>query len=182
MHYYDDSLKVKDALQIYFSMYHFKDGGYNEKWFKIKAGPFYLTFPNIKSRVDAVKLHDIHHLITGYEANMQGECEISGWEIASGCGPYYMAWLLNLGSFFYGIFVYPRLLLKAFLMGKKCQKNLYDYEEYNEKLLNKTIREIRYDIYGNHTRINNLMDYLSFFKYCIIVLLPVIFIIIAFLN
>src|SRR5688572_29212059 len=94
---YDDSLKIKDALQVYFTRYHFKNGGYDLKWFTIKMGPVYFPLPNIKSRVDAVKIHDIHHLVTGYEANMKGEVEIGGWEIASGCERYTAAWLLNFG-------------------------------------------------------------------------------------
>ena len=98
---YDDSLKINEALQIYFDRYHFKNGGYDLKWFTIKMGPVYLPLPNFKSRVDAVKIHDIHHLVTGYEANMKGEVEIGAWEIASGCERYTAAWLLNFGSFFY---------------------------------------------------------------------------------
>ena len=104
--HYEDQLLVKDALQIYFSHYHFKDGGYKDKWFKIKIGPFFLPLPNIKDRVDAVKIHDIHHVITEYRADYKGEVQIGAWEIASGCGKYYIAWLLNFGSFVIGIFFF----------------------------------------------------------------------------
>src|SRR5687768_972265 len=97
---YPDNLKIKDALQLYFSHYHFENGGYDKKWFKIEAGPLFIPLPNIKSRVDAVKIHDVHHLITGYPATLKGEAEIGAWEIGSGCGKYYAAWLLNFGSFF----------------------------------------------------------------------------------
>ena len=37
-HFYPDNLIVKDALEVYFSKYHFKDGGYQDKFFKIKIG------------------------------------------------------------------------------------------------------------------------------------------------
>jgi len=60
MNQYADDLKIKDALQFYFSQYHFKDGGYNDKFFKIKLGPTFIPVPNIKARLDAVKFHDIH--------------------------------------------------------------------------------------------------------------------------
>ena len=105
-----DSLKIKDALQLYFSEYHFLNGGYDFKWFKIKLGPIFIPLPNIKARADAVKIHDIHHVLTEYKATWKGEAEISGWEIASGCGKYYAAWILNLGSFFYGMIFFPREL------------------------------------------------------------------------
>src|SRR5690348_12299282 len=101
MQVYDDSLKVRNALQQYFSRYHFENGGYHLKWFRIKLGPLYIPLPNTKARIDAVKIHDIHHLVTEYEATLQGETEFVGWEIASGCEKYSVAWLLNFGSFFY---------------------------------------------------------------------------------
>src|SRR4030095_1575209 len=127
---YDNSLKVKEALQIYFSKYHFVNGGYDLKWFKIKVGPVYFPFPNTKDRINAVKIHDIHHLVTEYKATLQGEAEIGAWEIASGCGRYYVAWLLNFGSLFYGLFFYPGYLLRAFLRGRKVSMNLYYDTQY----------------------------------------------------
>src|SRR5438552_1307220 len=99
MNQYSDSLKIKEALQVYFSLYHFKDGGYADKYFKIKLGRLFIPVPNIKARVNAVKLHDIHHLVTEYTARFDGEVEIGAWEIASGCGKYWIAWILNLGTF-----------------------------------------------------------------------------------
>src|SRR6185295_10290050 len=140
---FSDDLKVKDALQIYFSKYHFKDGGYNLKWFKIKFGKIYIPFPNIKSRVRAVKYHDIHHLVTEYKADYRGEAEIGAWEIASGCGSYYVAWILNLGSMLIGLLFYPRSLFNAFIRGRKCRTNLYHGTIYDNNLLNKSIGELR---------------------------------------
>ena len=78
------------------------------KLFKIKLGPVFIPLPNTKARVDAVKFHDIHHLLTEYPATLRGEAEIGAWEIASGCGKYYAAWVLNFGSFFYGMFFFPK--------------------------------------------------------------------------
>src|SRR5687767_9424048 len=111
---YPDEMKVKDALQIYFAKYHFANGGYDDKFFKIKTGPFYIPLPNVKDRVDAVKIHDIHHLLTEYPAVWKGEIEIGAWEIASGCGSFWAAWLLNFGAIGIGIFLYPKALITAF--------------------------------------------------------------------
>lgn len=168
---YDDSLKVKDALQLYFSQYHFKDGGYNEKWFKIKLGNIYIPLPNIKARVDAVKLHDIHHLITEYNANYKGEAQIGGWEIASGCGRFWVAWILNMGSFVIGILFYQRSLLKAFLDGRLVKSNLYANGIYDESLLNKTVGELRNEMEIDSHQENSFSDYLMFILWCAISLL-----------
>src|SRR5689334_20233021 len=129
---YSDTMKVKDALQLYFSKYHFENGGYHLKWFTIKVGFLSIPLPNIKARIDAVKIHDIHHLVTEYEASLQGEAEIGGWEIASGCEKYSVAWILNFGSFFYGMFFFPRYLFKAFMRGRRCETNLYFNTVYDD--------------------------------------------------
>jgi hypothetical protein len=165
---YSDNLKVKDALQLYFSQYHFKDGGYKLKWFKIKLGPVFIPLPNIKARVSAVKIHDIHHLVTEYEANYKGEAEIGAWEIASGCEKYSVAWMLNLGSFFIGVLFYPRHLLAAFLRGRRCSTNLYYETQYDEALLNKTVGELRNKIEPVSSGNNSYKDYLLFMWWCLI--------------
>ena len=168
---FNNNQKVKDALQIYFSLYHFKDGGYNLKWFKIKLGPLYIPVPNIKARVDAVKFHDIHHVVTEYKADYQGEAEIGAWEIASGCGKYYMAWILNMGSLLIGLIFYPRYLLHAFLRGRKSNTNLYYNIIYDESLLNKTVGELRQLIEPDILKVNSTFDYLAFIFYCLVSLI-----------
>ncbi|HMG14960.1 MAG TPA: hypothetical protein VK590_05915 [Saprospiraceae bacterium] len=167
---YEDDLKIKDALELYFSRYHFPNGGYDLKWFKIKIGPVYLSFPNTKDRIAAVKLHDIHHVITGYEANIKGEAEIGAWEIGSGCGKYYVAWILNGMSFLYGIFIYPKAIYKSFLRARLVHTNLYHNTIYSDELLNKTVGELKYKIGSENYIHNKLIDYFIFIIYCLIIL------------
>ncbi|MEO8088319.1 MAG: hypothetical protein ABI763_15970 [Bacteroidota bacterium] len=164
---YEDSLVVRDALQLYFSEYHFADGGYTSKWFKIKLGRLYVPLPNIKSRIDAVKIHDVHHLVTGYNADWKGEVEIGAWEIATGCEKKTVAWLLNLGSIFVGIFLYPRSLFNAFMRGRKCVTSLYYNTIYNE-LLDKTLGELRKKINIDLPGKNITSDYLLFAFWCFV--------------
>lgn len=142
-HTYSNDLKVEEALRVYFAKYHFADGGYQDKYFKIKTGPLFIPVPNTKARIRAVKIHDIHHLLTEYTALWKGEIEIGAWEIASGCGKHYVAWLLNFGSFSIGLFIYPRALFKAYMAGKRVKTNLYQDSVYDNTLLNKTLGELR---------------------------------------
>lgn len=169
MNLFTDELKIKDALQIYFSQYHFKDGGYNDRFFKIKVtGSLYIPLPNIKARLNAVKIHDIHHLVTGYNAFYKGEAEIGAWEIGSGCGRYWVAWVLNLGSFLIGMLFYQRSLFMAFMNGRHAKTNLYKNTIYNEALLNRTVGELRKEILPRQKLKNSFADYLMFFFWCII--------------
>jgi hypothetical protein len=141
--YSADDLILRDALQLYFAQYHFKDGGYNDRWFKIKLGPVLIPLPNIKARVAAVKIHDVHHVLTGYRADWKGEVEIAGWELASGCGRYWVAWLLNSEAFVIGLFLYPRAVFAAFRKGRTVGRNLYHGTVYDDALLSTTVGELR---------------------------------------
>ena len=159
---YPDDLKIENALQMYFQKYHFADGGYHDKYFRIKIGPVFIPFPNTKSRIKAVKFHDIHHLLSEYSARWKGEVEIGAWEIASGCGNLLIAWFLNFGSFGLGMFLYPKAVFNAFMMGRHVKSNLYHNYIYDDFLLKRNLGELRKELGIGEVRKNNLMDYLYF--------------------
>ena len=120
------------------------DGGYSQRWVKYKIGPFPVGILNVKSRVRAVKLHDLHHVLTGYEADLPGEMEIGAWEIGSGCRDYYAAWVLNVGAFALGLVMTPRVVYRAFVRGRHTS-NLY-VKDFEESLLSKPVDEARREL------------------------------------
>jgi hypothetical protein len=170
---YPDELITRDALQRYFLKYHFENGGYDLKWFKIKVGPIFIPMPNTPGRIRAVKIHDIHHLLTEYPATLKGEAEIGGWEIAAGCGKYYEAWFLNFGSFFYGMFFFPRALFKAFMRGKRAKTSLYYDVNYDSRLLGRTVGDLREYTGVNASGKNTTGDYFAFFSYALALIVTV---------
>lgn len=93
------------------------DGGDSEPWVDFKLGPLPMPFPNTDARRRAVKLHDLHHVLTGYRTDIVGEFEISAWEIGAGCGRFTMAWFLNLMGLTAGLVVAPRRIVRAFSRG-----------------------------------------------------------------
>jgi hypothetical protein len=101
-----------------------EDGGYAKNWVRIKLGPVPVSFPNTAGRQAALLPHDLHHVATGYDTTLVGEAEIGAWELASGCGDYYAAWILNLGAVAIGLFLAPRRVVRAFQRGWRCT-NLY---------------------------------------------------------
>lgn len=119
-----------------------EDGGYNGRWVRVETKPFPVFFPNTACRVEAAKLHDLHHIAMEYETDWAGEAEIAAWEIASGCGRHGWAWLLNLGAFTVGMFLFPRQLYRAFIRGRHCQ-NLYRDGFPESELPNKTLDWLR---------------------------------------
>lgn len=142
---YNENATMAEGLARYLTLYNLGDGGYTAKTFSV---PFFklftITLPNIENRRKAVKFHDLHHVLTEYETGLVGEAEIGAWEIASGCGKYWSAWLLNSGSLLYGLFLCPRRVWKAFSRGKKS-KNLYHGYTY-EETLGRTIGDIRKEL------------------------------------
>lgn len=101
-----------------------EDGGYGQKWVKIKLGPVPILFPNTAGRQAALLPHDLHHIATGYDTTLVGEAEIGAWELASGCRRYYAAWILNMSAVAIGLFFAPRRVGRAFRRGRRCT-NLY---------------------------------------------------------
>jgi hypothetical protein len=177
---YPDEMTIEEALQVYFKKYHFADGGYKDKYFKIKIGPVLIPFPNTNQRVKAVKFHDIHHLLTEYTALWKGEVEIGAWELASGCGQFFIAWFLNFGSFGIGLFLYPRTLFKAFMMGRHIKTNLYNGYRYDALLLGKTVGELRTELGIGKIKRNRLFDYIYFFVWVFLIFISLVSFILIF--
>ena len=104
---YPDFTPLRHARADYFRKNAFgEDGGYGQRWVKLKLGPVPIWFPNTDGRRRAVRLHDLHHVATGYDTSLVGEAEIGAWELAMGCANYYAAWLLNAGAVAMGLFLH----------------------------------------------------------------------------
>jgi hypothetical protein len=137
-------MTLREARALFFARANLgPNGGYYDRWVKVEAKPFPFYFPNTKARVAAARLHDLHHIAADYAIDWPGEIEIAGWEIASGCGRYSVAWMLNLGAFAVGLFVAPRRLFRAFLRGRHAPANLYLRSFEEAQLDRTTVGELR---------------------------------------
>ncbi|MDQ3015153.1 MAG: hypothetical protein M3R25_00285 [Bacteroidota bacterium] len=120
------------------------DGGQNSSVVKMdimKSVHFYI--PNFDARRKAVLWHDIHHLVTGYSAaNFLGECEISAWEIASGCRNYWAAFLINTSGVALGCLINPRKIIQAYARGRRT-RNFYKDLYPVEKVMHTSVSELR---------------------------------------
>ncbi len=135
-------LTVREARKAYFERSGFSAAAYTDRWVKLRPlGPIPLGFPNTAARIRAVKLHDLHHVATGYETTWNGEAEIAAWELAAGCGHHLAAWVLNAGALLYGLFIAPGRIRSAWRAGRKSL-TLYR-EEFREEMLDWTLAELR---------------------------------------
>lgn len=141
---WDPALTLEQARGEYFRFNGFgEDGGYSAKWVDFKLGPIPFPFPNTPQRVDAVRYHDLHHVMTGYQTDLLGEFEISAWELASGCADKTAAWVLNLGGYAAGMLVAPRRTLRAFIRGRHS-RNLY--RRRLEDVLSRQVGDMRREL------------------------------------
>ena len=138
---YDGALRVREARAQYFAANGFGDGGYDAKWVKLALGPVPFAFPNSAARVRAVRLHDLHHVATGYDTSVLGEAEIGAWEIGSSCRGFVAAWVLNLYAMMLGLWIDPGAVFRAFVRGRHTG-NLYR-GEWDERLLDGSVGELR---------------------------------------
>ena len=146
-----DSTVVRDARLKYFKQNGFaQDGGYSDKWVKLKIGPAAVPFPNPPARQRAVWLHDLHHIATGYETSWTGEAEMAAWELGSGCGNYYAAWVLDSMTLGVGLFVAPRRVWNAFQKGRQST-SLY-CSNVDERIFNETVGQLRQRLQGAKER------------------------------
>ena len=140
---YSPEMTLRDARARYFELNGFgADGGYEERWIKVKVWRVPVWLPNTEGRRKAVRLHDLHHILTEYPTTWRGEAEISAWEVAGGgLRRYYAGWVLDLMNIAQGLVVNPRGLYRAFLRGRQ-NVNLYGME-FNDELLSHRVGEFR---------------------------------------
>src|SRR5215813_14927372 len=140
---YQPQMILRDARARYFAANGFgQDGGYEETLIKVKIWHIPVWLPNTKGRRKAVRLHDLHHVLTEYPTTWSGEAEISAWEIAAGgLHRYYSGWVLDLMNVAQGLVVNPVGMYRAFLRGRHSA-NLYSVE-FSDALLGNSVNELR---------------------------------------
>lgn len=134
---------LREGRARYFETWGFDESSYVTNWVELEpiAG-IPLGFPNTRERKRAVKFHDLHHVLTGYDANWAGEGEISAWELAAGCHGHFAAWIINLLVLQYAVPLYPRRVLHAVARGRRA-RSLYTARELDEALLEEPIADVK---------------------------------------
>jgi hypothetical protein len=117
------------------------DGGDSLEWVPLKLWKLRVKIPNTDGRRKAVRIHDLHHVLTGYDTTLAGEAEIGAWELASGCLRWPAATFLNLTILAIGLVIAPVRLARAWARGRQTT-NLYR-ENGVEHLLPRTVAATR---------------------------------------
>src|SRR5687768_9532294 len=118
---YSPETRLGDARTAFFQAACFpSDGGYNDRWIKVRYLRVPIWLPNVENRRRAVPLHDLHHILTEYGTTWRGEAEISTWEVSSGgLRGFWAGWILDLMNVAQGLVINPRGVYGAFMRGRQ---------------------------------------------------------------
>lgn len=116
-----DATLIRDALANHYVAHGLPmDGGASNPWFNVRIGPLTLRLPNPPARRRAVVMHDINHLVTGYNTTFsEGEMTIAAFEVGAGCGRLAIVWYINLSMLALALVVHPRAAFAAFVRGRR---------------------------------------------------------------
>jgi hypothetical protein len=157
-------MTVREAREAYFAKNGFSTAAYEDPWVRVRLGPIPITFPNVPSRRRAIRFHDIHHVVTGYQTDVRGEAEIGAWEIAATFGDrgreFFAAWILNSFMFMLGLVIAPRRVYRAFVRGRGCT-SLYRLG-WSEGLLDRDTEGLRHELGADRSRTATISDRLIF--------------------
>src|SRR5262249_1871660 len=140
-----DARTLREARARYWKENGFgADGGDSLRVVPVKLGPITLPLPNTPGRRSAVRYHDLHHVLAGYDTRPGGEAESSAFELGGGCAREWFAWGINSQGLLLGLFTRPGALLPAFARGRQT-RNLYG-RRLDAELLERTVSEVRSEL------------------------------------
>ncbi|MEE8166466.1 MAG: hypothetical protein V3T64_12915 [Myxococcota bacterium] len=114
---------------------------YRENWVRVAMwGRRVPVFP-VYGFKESLFIHDIHHLLSGYDTDWTGELEIAAWELSSGgCGRYFLYWMDRIVFTILGLIFAPRATCRAFRRGRRHQ-NIFRRDP--EEVMSTEIDELR---------------------------------------
>jgi len=121
-----EAVTAAEALAAFHSAHGLPpDGGSGARRWNIVLGPLRVPVPNFSWRSQALPVHDLHHLLTGYPCTPTGEFEMAAWEFAAGRYPHACATAFCLPLVGFGSLLRPRRTCAAFLRGR-ASRTLYE--------------------------------------------------------
>jgi len=129
--------KVKAGRDRYLAQNDLNLSSYTAKKFPV----YFFRWPIWLPNPGFLPAHDLHHVITGYGTGLVGEAEISAYELRGGCGSP-MIFILCIGAIFFGLFVAPRRIWRAWRDSRGAH-NLYRSDIPYESLLEMRVGDLR---------------------------------------
>lgn len=116
---------LDDALHTFYANSGFDvETGKRPLFVDVFIGCLLVPLPNVDTRRKYLKYHDLHHVITGFDASQIGEGEVSAWELGTWSLIHPILMFMNLIAISTALAISPKRVFKAYLLGCKS-RNLY---------------------------------------------------------
>ena len=136
-----ENLLLREARDQFLAVNGFRVSDYFASTYTVKLLGIPFRFPNTEAHQWATPLHDLHHVLTGYQTSWIGEAELAAWELRAGCKTLVVYWL-NLSGIAIGLLIAPLRVWHAFRAARGC-RTLYRHSELREAALKMTVGEAR---------------------------------------
>jgi hypothetical protein len=137
------SMRVRDARDAYLAENGFTVKAYDSPTTEGSFLGMKLAVPNPPSHQRAIRLHDLHHVATGFGTDHAGESEISAWQARRGlrAAGMYVAAIVTVNALL-GVVFAPRRTMIA-LRTSSAGGSLFSMTVDYESLLERTVGELR---------------------------------------
>ena len=135
---------VKQGLDAYLMESGFQIEHYDAKSTPASFMGVSFSVPNTPKHREMIKLHDLHHVATGFGTDMAGEGHISAWEFRKGLkGVGFYVGIIIFTGMMLGLFVSPKNTI-GLLRAEKGEPPLFGRKDLDyEGLLSLRISELR---------------------------------------
>jgi hypothetical protein len=137
---------VVEGRDAYLAENGFNTDAYEAGWVVVSLFGVSFRTPTTERRRRALKLHDLHHVVTGFGTDLVGEAEISAWELRRGLrglGLYVGAIIVAVALV--GLFIAPRRTVRAWRASRADGSLFHTGRDY-ESLLRMTVGELRREL------------------------------------
>jgi hypothetical protein len=140
------NLSVRDGRDAYLAENGFTVAAYEDPWTEASFLGQKLRVPNTPRHRWAIRLHDLHHVATGYGTDLVGEGEVSAWELRRGLRGLglYVGSIVLLGAMV-GLAFAPRRTLSAW-RASRGKSSLFQTPRAYEALLAMSVGELRAEL------------------------------------
>ena len=138
-----DAMSLVAARDAYLAENGFTVAAYEDRWTQASFFGIPIAVPNTRRHQWAIRLHDLHHVATGYGTDLVGEAEISAWELRGGVGALglYVAGIVASVAAL-GLVMAPRRLQRARRAATGAPSLFSRTDEYG-RLLALSVGELR---------------------------------------
>jgi len=141
------SWRAREGRDAYLAENGFTVEAYDAKWTDASFVGVRFRVPNTRHHAWAIKMHDLHHVATGYGTDLVGEAEVSAWELRRGLRGLgaYVGSIVVAGALV-GVLVAPGRTLRAWRASSPDRPSLFRSTRPYDDLLAMSVGSLRQEL------------------------------------